>query len=134
MLIAMGAGAGVPFGALAKAVSQAGRGKTPKRPVDLPESANELFEALETLAEEMEEAKGYLTGVFPVRLETNAGVAGQLLTAELYGLGLDYIERYPNIVRGVTRDQAHEAARKYLSTKAYALVTAGPAEDGAVAG
>ena len=83
---------------------------------------------------EMEEAKGYLTGVFPVRLETNAGVAGQLLTAELYGLGLDYIERYPEIVRGVTRDQAHEAARKYLSTKAYALVTAGPSEDGARAG
>lgn len=80
--------------------------------------------------EEMEEAKGYLTGVFPVRLETNAGVAGQLLTAELYGLGLDYIERYPSIIRGVTRDQAHEAARKVLSTSAYALVTAGPAEDG----
>jgi zinc protease len=78
---------------------------------------------------EMEEAKGYLTGVFPVRLETNAGVAGQLLTAELYGLGLDYIERYPSMVRGVTRAQAHEAARKYLSTRAYALVTAGPAGD-----
>jgi zinc protease len=84
--------------------------------------------------QEMEEAKGYLTGVFPVRLETNAGVAGQLLTAELYGLGLDYIERYPTIIRGVTRDQAHAAARQYLSTSAYALVTAGPAEDGAVAG
>ena len=79
---------------------------------------------------EMEEAKGYLTGVFPVRLETNAGVAGQLLTAELYGLGLDYIERYPSIIRGVTRDQAHAAARKYLSTSGYALVTAGPTEEG----
>lgn len=79
---------------------------------------------------EMEEAKGYLTGVFPVRLETNAGVAGQLLTAELYGLGLDYIERYPSIIRGVTRVEAHEAARKYLSTSAYVLVTAGPVEAG----
>jgi zinc protease len=82
--------------------------------------------------QEMEEAKGYLTGVFPVRLETNAGVAGQLLTAEIYGLGLDYIERYPSIIRGVTRDQAHAAARKVLSTSAYALVTAGPAEEGSV--
>lgn len=83
--------------------------------------------------QEMEEAKGYLTGVFPVRLETNAGVAGQLLTAELYGLGLDYIERYLSIIRGVTRDQAHQAARKFLRTEAYALVTAGPVEEGAVA-
>ena len=79
---------------------------------------------------EMEEAKGYLTGVFPVRLETNAGVAGQLLNAELYGLGLDYIERYPSIIRDITRAQTHEAAKKYLSTRAYALVTAGPAEEG----
>ena len=80
---------------------------------------------------EMEEAKGYLTGVFPVRLETNAGVAGQLLVAELYGLGLDYIERYPSIIHGITRTQAHEAARKYLSTRTYALVTAGSVDDGA---
>lgn len=81
--------------------------------------------------QEMEEAKGYLTGVFPVRLETNAGVAGQLLTAELYGLGLDYIERYLSIIQAVTRDQAHEAARNYLRTEAYALVTAGSVEEGA---
>jgi zinc protease len=80
--------------------------------------------------EEMDEAKGYLTGVFPVRLETNAGVAGQLLTAELYGLGLDYIERYPSIIRGVTRRQAHDAAKNYLSTTGYALVTAGSVGDG----
>jgi zinc protease len=78
---------------------------------------------------EMEEAKGYLTGVFPVRLETNAGVAGQVLTAELYGLGLDYIERYPSIIGAVTREETHAAARSYLSTRAYALVTAGPMEE-----
>jgi len=75
---------------------------------------------------EMEDAKDYLTGVFPVRLETNAGVAGQLLSAELYGLGLDYIERYTSIVRGVTREAAAAAARAYLKPKSgYALVVAG---------
>jgi zinc protease len=83
---------------------------------------------------EMEEAKGYLTGVFPVRLETNAGVAGQILTAELYGLGIDYIERYPSIIGAVTRQEAHAAARTYLSTRAYALVTAGPLEEGGASG
>lgn len=75
---------------------------------------------------EMEDAKDYLTGVFPVRLETNAGVAGQLLAAELYGLGLDYIERYTSIVRGVTREAAAAAARAYLRpASGYALVVAG---------
>jgi zinc protease len=79
--------------------------------------------------EEMEAAKGYLTGVFPVRLETNAGVAGQLLSAEVYGLGLDYIERYPSIVRGVSSEAVAAAARKYLNPDAYVLVIAGSYED-----
>jgi len=76
--------------------------------------------------EEMEEAKGYLTGVFPVRLETNAGVAGQLLSAEIYGLGLDYIERYPSLIRSVTTARAREAARQHLDPEHYVLVFAGP--------
>jgi zinc protease len=78
--------------------------------------------------EEMEAAKGYLTGIFPIRLESNAGVAGQLLSAEIYGLGLDYIERYPSIVRAVTTAEAKAAARKYLRRDAYVLVVAGSYE------
>ena len=79
--------------------------------------------------EEMEEAKGFLTGVFPVRLETNAGVAGQLLSAEVYGLGLDYIDRYPSIVRGITTAAVAAAARKYLNPDVYVLVIAGSYEE-----
>jgi len=76
--------------------------------------------------QEIEDAKGYLTGVFPVRLEANSGVAGQLLSAEVYGLGLDYIERYASIVRGVTREQVAAAAKKYLRPDSgYALIQAG---------
>src|SRR5258705_566022 len=75
---------------------------------------------------ELVDAKDYLTGVFPVRLETNAGVGSQLLSAELYGLGMDYIERYASIVRGITRDATAAAARTYLRPKTgYALVVAG---------
>jgi zinc protease len=75
--------------------------------------------------QEMEDAKDYITGVFPVRLETNAGVAGQLLSADLYGLGLDYIERYPSIIRAVKTQDVAAAARKYLRPDGYALVIAG---------
>ncbi|MGE5176968.1 MAG: M16 family metallopeptidase [Hyphomicrobiales bacterium] len=85
--------------------------------------------------QEMEDAKGYLTGVFPVRLETNTGVASQLLASELYGLGLDYIDRYASIVRSVTRDQAAAAAKKYLKPDSgYATVIAGTIETPAGAG
>ena len=74
---------------------------------------------------EMEAAKGYLTGVFPVRLEANSGVAAQILSVELYGLGGDYLERYESLIRGVTRNAVGEAARHYLTPDGYVLVLAG---------
>ena len=76
-------------------------------------------------AQELEDAKSYLTGVFPVRLEANSGVATQLLTAETYGLGVDYIERYASLIRGVSLEGVRAAARKYLKPETYALVIAG---------
>jgi zinc protease len=82
-------------------------------------------------AEELAEAKGYLAGVFPVRLESNSGVATQLTAAELYGLGLDYIDRYPGIIDGVTLDQVRAAGRKYLAPGGHALAIAGSYEESA---
>lgn len=76
-------------------------------------------------AAEIEEGVSYLTGVFPVRLEANAGVASQLLGAELYGLGMDYIERYPEILRGVRIEDVRAASRKHLRLQGYALAIAG---------
>ena len=81
-------------------------------------------------AEELDEAKGYLTGVFPVRLESNSGVASQLMAAELYGLGLDYLERYVDLIPAVTLEEVRAAARRYLTPGPYALAIAGtPVED-----
>lgn len=79
---------------------------------------------------EIEEAVSYLTGVFPVRMETNAGVAAQILGAELYGLGVDYIERYPSIIRSVSLDQAREAAGTILHPQSHALAIAGSYGEG----
>ncbi len=74
---------------------------------------------------ELTEAVSYLTGVFPVRLETNAGVGSQLLAAELYGLGMDYIQRYPEILRGVGVEDVRSASRKHLELTSYVLAMAG---------
>ncbi len=85
---------------------------------------------------ELEDTVSYLTGVFPVRLETNSGVASQLLGAELYGLGMDYIERYPAVIRGVSLEETRAAARKHLRPAGYALAFAGsyPEDEPAVGG
>jgi zinc protease len=103
-------------------------------PANVDQAVTAILEEVKRLHDEgptdaeMDEAKAYLTGVFPVRLENNSGVASQLLSAEVYGLGLDYIDRYPDRIRGITTAAAKEAARRYLDLSAHALVIAGTYE------
>ena len=49
-----------------------------------------------------------------------------MLGIERYGLGLDYIARYPSIIRSISAEQIVAVARKYLSTENYVVVVAGP--------
>jgi zinc protease len=78
---------------------------------------------------ELDAAKGYLTGVFPVRMENNAGVAAQILAVDLYGLGADYLERYESLINGITREATAEAARRYLTIDRSVVVVAGDVAD-----
>ena len=75
---------------------------------------------------ELNDVKDFVTGIQPVRLETNDGIASALLDMEFYALGLDYLQRLPSLVRAVTPAQVQAAAQKYLDTETYALVVAGP--------
>ncbi|MGH2459537.1 MAG: M16 family metallopeptidase [Chloroflexota bacterium] len=77
--------------------------------------------------DELADGKSYLTGVLPLSVETNAGVARILQSIETYDLGLDYLDRYPGIVNALTRDQLLDAAARYFSTDQIVVVTAGPA-------
>lgn len=80
--------------------------------------------------EELEAAKDYLIGSFPLRLDTNRRVAGFLAQVEYFGLGLDYLDRYPELIRRVTREDVLRAARLYL--KPEKLITVVVADQGAV--
>jgi zinc protease len=75
---------------------------------------------------ELADAQNYLTGVMPLALESNDGVARTMLSIELYDLGLDFLDRYPGIIRGLTADDLLRAASKYLSADHFALAIARP--------
>ena len=74
------------------------------------------------------EAREFIIGVFPIALETNSGVARTLLSAEFYGLGMDYLQNYAKYYRSVTLEQVNASAKKYLHPDAATLVIAGPYE------
>ena len=75
--------------------------------------------------EELEDEKSSAVGSFKVSLATNAGLAASLWNAEFYRLGLDYVERYPELVRAVTVEDANAAIRKYFRPERLTVVVAG---------
>ncbi len=85
-------------------------------------------------ADELADAQDYLTGSLPLGLESQDGVAHIALDIELYGLGLDYLDRYPAIIRALTREQLREAARRHLHPDHAVIAVAGPAQAAPTAG
>jgi zinc protease len=46
----------------------------------------------------------------------------------LFDLGLDYLQRYPSIIRAITAEQILDAVQKYAQAEHYALSIAGPVD------
>ena len=76
--------------------------------------------------EELEEGKSFLVGSLPIALETVDGVARTLLDIEFYGLGLDFLQRYPNLINSITLESIQAAARKWIRPEHIVTVVAGP--------
>lgn len=63
---------------------------------------------------ELAAAKAYFINSFPLRLVSNRDVAALLPVLEFYELGLDYPDRYADLIGQVTLEQVHNAAKTYL--------------------
>lgn len=72
--------------------------------------------------EELTDAKSYLTGSFPRRLDTDRKIADFLALVEFYNFGLDYIEKYSGYINSVIKEDILRVARKYLDPENYVLV------------
>jgi zinc protease len=75
--------------------------------------------------EELSDSQSNYIGRLPLSLESNGGVAAALLNLERYELGLDYYQRYPDLIRAVTPEEILETARHYLNPDRLAIATAG---------
>ncbi len=97
-----------------------------KQAIDLIEKELRRFVKSGVTKEELADSQANYIGRLPLSLESNNGVAGALLNIERYDLGLDFYQRYEGMVRGVTRDEVLETARKYIDPDRLVISTAGP--------
>jgi zinc protease len=75
--------------------------------------------------QELSEAKSFLVGSFPLRLDSTAKLAQVLAQVEFYGLGFEYFSQYPKWIERVTKEDVQRVAKQYLYPQKYALVVVG---------
>jgi zinc protease len=78
--------------------------------------------------QELADAKTYLTGSFPLRLDSNGKIANLLVGIQLEDLGIDYIDRRNSYMEAVTLDDVNRMARRLLKPDALQVVVIGKPE------
>jgi zinc protease len=78
-------------------------------------------------ADELDGTRQLMTGRLALTMQTNAGIASLLMTINEFDLGLDYVERYPSILAGVTLESAREALARAIDPGRLQIAVAGPA-------
>ena len=84
--------------------------------------------------QELERAKKYLTGSFPLRLDTQKELVDFISKVEYYGLGMDYAEHYPSLINSVSREEVLRMAQRYLHPEKYILVVVANLKEAGMAG
>ncbi|HEV2881161.1 MAG TPA: pitrilysin family protein [Pyrinomonadaceae bacterium] len=77
---------------------------------------------------ELRDAQNYLTGIFPIRLETLDGLIDQLIQIKMHDLPDDYLQTYRERVSAVTREEVQRVARRYVTPDIAAIVVVGDAD------
>jgi zinc protease len=76
---------------------------------------------------ELAGAQAYMTGSFPLSIETPGAIARQVLNVVFYDLSLDELRTYRQRANAVTPDDVQRVARAYLNPDRLAIVMVGNA-------
>ncbi len=87
----------------------------------------ERIREAEVAVEELDAARDYLVGVFPLRFETSAQVAGALAGLVVHGLPDDELDRYRPAVAAVTAADVLAAARAHIDPGQASIAVVGDA-------
>ena len=87
----------------------------------------ERIRAEELSADELSLVTSYLQGVFPIRYESTAAIAGALANLVTYDLPDDYYDTYRDRVGAVTTAEALRSAREHIKPESLRMVVVGDA-------
>ena len=77
---------------------------------------------------EVADAKTYLTGSFPLSLDSNSGIAGVLFSYQTAGRDIDSVNRRNSLIQQVTRDDVTRVAKRLFDPEKFVFVVVGQPE------
>jgi predicted Zn-dependent peptidase len=77
--------------------------------------------------DELQMVKNFLTGIFPLQLETANAVATRVINLKLYNLPKDYYNKYISNINSLTKEDILNAAKKYIYPDKLYIVVSGDA-------
>lgn len=106
--------------------------KPESRDAAVASTLDEIVRFLQTglTEKELKEEKSSRIGKFQVDLASNAGIAQALDAAVYYGLGIDYLDRFPALVLSITKEKADAEFRKRVHPDRFTIVSAGSFSSG----
>ncbi|MEM8699598.1 MAG: pitrilysin family protein, partial [Pseudomonadota bacterium] len=78
--------------------------------------------------DDLDKAKKYLTGAFPLRFDSNAKIAGYLVFMQEEDLGIDYLDNRNGLIEAVTLEDVNGAAARVLDPEALSITIVGQPE------
>jgi len=76
-------------------------------------------------AEELENAKSYLTGAYALRFESSSSIANQLLWIRIEDLGIDYVNKRNKLVEAATLDDIKRVAKRLIEARRLIITIVG---------
>lgn len=75
---------------------------------------------------ELDSAKRYITGSYPLRFDSSGKIASQLVALQNADLGMDYFDRRNSEIEAVTLEDVHRVAKRLLADIEPTIVQVGP--------
>ncbi len=75
--------------------------------------------------EDLEKAKKYLTGAFPLQFDSNAKIANYLVFVQMEDLGIDYFNKRNGLIEAVTLEDTKRVAERLLKPENLSIVVVG---------
>ena len=78
--------------------------------------------------DELRDAKTYINGAYPLRLDSNTSIARSLVAIQLEDLGIDYMDRRSSYIDAVTTEDIRRVARRLIRPDELIVVVVGDPE------